>query len=192
MLFLAKIGDSYQAAGDVHGITRHKVPELRNKFGNKFNAAVLVREPISRLKSQVGFFTEKLTYKLWNIDYIDDIIKTKNLGLPKNDYEHKLFVHGANMLNAIIDEVNVGKIFKSEDLTTNYNVFRTFVQEITNDKVSVDEELFSKILKIERINIHRKTGIKFEDWQIDVIKKVVDEKAWKLYSELGYSKPDFL
>jgi len=37
-----------------------------------------------------------------------------------------------------------------------------------------------------------KEVIEFEDWQIDVIKNGIDEQAWKLYSQLGYSKPNFL
>ena len=88
--------------------------------------------------------------------------------------------------------MKVGKIFKTEDLTTNYQDFKDFVKEITNDTVIVDDEQFSQIMKIKKVNVHKKQDFKFEDWQIDIIKKVVQEKAWKMYAKLGYQIPEFI
>jgi len=192
---IAKLADVYKAAGDVHGVSRHHVPELRRVLGDKFNAVVVVREPLPRLKSQISLFQyqKRQQYpKLWNVDYIDDVIKNKCVTLPNYDYEHKLFVHGVNMLNAITEEVNVGKIYRSEDLTTNQSMLGEFIEEITHGKVTTDNELLSKMVETDRVSRHKGKEIEFEDWQIDVIKKVVEEKSWELYSKLGYSKPNFL
>ena len=49
-------GHAYTAAGGVHRVSRHLVPECRRSFGETFNAAVVVREPISRLHSQLASF----------------------------------------------------------------------------------------------------------------------------------------
>ena len=43
---LSVYGYFYRVVGDVHGVSRHEVPSLREAYGKYFNAAVLVREPI--------------------------------------------------------------------------------------------------------------------------------------------------
>jgi len=189
---ISKLAHVYKAVGDIHGLSRHHVPELRRVLGDKFNAVVVVREPLPRLKSQLSFFHERQKYQNLDINYIDDIIKNKGITLPKYDYEHKLFVHGVNMLNAITEEVNVGKIFRSEDLTTNPSILGEFIEEISCRKVTTENELLSKMVKIDRVNRHKSKEIEFDDWQIEVIKTVVDQTSWELYSKLGYSKPNFL
>ena len=112
--------------------------------------------------------------------------------MPNADYEHKLFVHGVNMLNAIEEEVNVGKIFRSEDLTTNPIILGEFIEEISCRKVTTENELLSKMIKIDRVNKHKTKEIEFDDWQIQIIKSIVSEKAWELYSKLGYQIPEFV
>lgn len=189
---ISKLAYVYKAVGDIHGLSRHHVPELRRVLGDKFNAVVVVREPMPRLKSQLSMFHKDQKHKFWNIDYIDDVIKNQGITLPNDDYEHKLFVHGVNMLNAITEEVNVGKIFRSEDLTTDPSILGEFIEEISCRKVTTENELLSKMIKIDRVNVHTSKEIEFEDWQIDIIKKVVDQTSWELYSKLGYSKPNFL
>lgn len=189
---IAKSALGYQAGGDVHGISRYDVPEIRQLLGDKFNAVVVIREPISRLKSELSHFKKYEKRRSYNIDYVDDVIKNNNITLPNNAYRHRLFVHGVNMLNAIVDETNVGKIYRSEDLTTNKSILGELIEEITRGKVKTDSELLSNMLKIDRVNIHIKREIQFHDWQIDVIKSVVSNKAWELYSKLGYDKPNFL
>ena len=186
MRFIAKSAYGYKAAGDIHGVSRPHIPELRRILGDKFNAVVVVREPLPRLKSQVGLFHMFQQHKLWNVDYIDDVIKNKHLSLPIYDYEHKLFVHGVNMLNAITEEVDVGKIFRSEDLTTNADMLGKFIEEISCNKVETNDQLLHDMIRIDKVNRHKENEIEFEDWQIEVIKKTVDEKAWKLYSKLDY------
>jgi len=182
----------YKAAGDVHGISPYDIPGIRQLLGDKFNAAVVIREPIPRLKSTLSLFQRFEKRQMYNVDYVDDIIKNNNLTLPHNDYGDKLFVHGVNMLNSIVEETNVGKIYRSEDLTTNKSTLFEFIEEITRGKIKTEPELLSNMLKIDRINKHVQNEIQFEDWQIDVIKSVVSDKAWELYSKCGYDKPSFL
>ena len=32
----------------------------------------------------------------------------------------------------------------------------------------------------------------FDDWQIEVIRRVVDPRAWEVYESLGYARPEFV
>jgi len=192
LYLIARSAFAYKVIGDVHGISRYDIPEIRKLLDKRFNAVVVVREPLPRLKSTLSHLRLNMKYPLYNVDYVNDIIKNKKLILPHNDYGDRLFVHGVNMLNAIVEENNVGKIYRSEDLTTNKSILFEFIEEITGGKIKTDSELLSNMLKIDKVNKHVKEEIQFDDWQIDVIKSVVSDKAWELYSKCGYDKPSFL
>ena len=185
----------HEVKGDVHSFRPEDIPQLKEYFGKNFTSVVIEREPISRLKSTISLYNSTKQYKLYDIEFIDDIISKKKIDLPKFDYEHKLFVIGVNLLNAIEREVNynAGKMFRMEDLVSDPKYLKSLIEEISSGELSADDELLYKMIKTPPANIRAsKEKIEFEDWQIDVIKKTVDEKAWDLYSKIGYAKPHFL
>jgi hypothetical protein len=186
-------GHAHIAAGDVHGISRHLVPECRRRFGDKFNAAVVVREPISRLHSQLALYKEFDGLRAWNVDYVDAILARTGIAVAPEDYPSRLFVHAANMLNAVLEEREAGKIYRSEDLTSDPEVLGEFVQEITRGKVSPSSDWLVSALQTEKVNVRaaKHSRRELNDWQIDVIGKVVDPRAWEIYDSLGYAPPDF-
>jgi len=195
MKTIFRLGEHYTVSGDIHSIGLQYVPSLKEYFGKKFHSVVLGREPISRLKSTMSMYNSQKNYKLYDTEYIEKIISTKKIHLPKYDYEHILFVHGVNLLNSIIQEVdyNAGKIFRMEDLVSDTKYLKSLIEEISGGELSTNDELLNRMIKTPPVDQRAsKEKIEFEDWQIDVIKTTVDEKAWKLYSELGYSKPNFL
>lgn len=186
-------GHAHLAAGGVHGMSRHLVPECHRTFGDKFNAAVVVREPISRLYSQLALYQDFEDLQIWDVAYLDAILSRTGIALAPGDYQSRLFVHAANMLNAILDERAAGRIYRSEDLTSNAQALGEFVEEITRAKVSPTSEWLQSALQIKKVNVHagRHSGYKLDDWQIDVIRRVVDPRAWELYEALGYARPEF-
>lgn len=189
---VSTLGTGCQVAGDVHGISGRQVPYLREILGEKFNAVVVIRDPIRRLKSQIALFQKFVKFKSYNINYVKKIIKDKKISIPDNNYENKLFIHGVNMLNTIKDEVNLGKIFKMEDLVSDTSSLKSLIHEISKEKLTIDDELLSKMISKKSVNPHKANEIEFSTWQISVIKNVVDEKSWDLYSKFGYKKPDFI
>jgi len=187
-------GHAHVAAGGVHGISRHLVPECRRSFGDKFNAAVVVREPISRLRSQVALYRDFEGLRAWDVDYLDSILSSAGIAVAPEDYQSRLFVHAANMLNAVLDESTVGKIYRAEDLTSNSQVLGGFMEEITRGKISPDSEWLNSALETKKVNVHagRYPRRELDDWQMDVVRKVVDPRAWDLYESLGYARPEFV
>ena len=186
-------GQGHLAAGDVHGVSRHLVPHLRAVFGDRFGAAVLVREPMARLKSQLALFDEFSNYRKWEIGYIDAIIRLKDLSLPDEEYHTKLFVHGVNMLNAIVEERAVGEIFRAEDITTAPEALRKLVNHVTGGAISPSLDWSRQAIGVRRSNSHAGgRRVVFSDWQTETLRKVVEPEAWNLYSQLGYQPPDFL
>lgn len=186
------LGSGFKLAGDVHGVSRNHVPFLREILGEKFNAVVVIRDPMNRLKSQFALFKKFEKFRSYDINYVKKIIKNKKISMPQNNYENKLFIHGVNMLNTIKDEVNLGKIFKMEDLASDTSSLKSLIHEISKEKLTIDDELLSKMISKKSVNPHKANEIEFSTWQISVIKNVVDEKSWDLYSKFGYKKPDFI
>jgi hypothetical protein len=185
-------GYGHIAAGDVHGVSRDHVPELRSLLSESFNAVVVVREPIPRLRSQLALFAdygdiEEARSTVWNIDYVDGIIARCRLNLPRNDYESRFFVHAVNMLNAILYERTVGRIFRCEDLTRHPEALGPFVEEITRGKVTAKSDWLGTAVSTPKLNVHgTRSPSDFTDWQWDVIHKVVEPRSWEAYAELGY------
>lgn len=186
-------GNGHLAAGDVHGVSRHLVPHLRAVFGDNFRAAALVREPMARLKSQLAIFDEFANYRSWDVEYIDAIVRRKDLSLPDEEYRTKLFVHGVNMLNAIVEERAVGEIFRAEDITTAPEALRKLVIHVTGGAISPSLDWSRQAIGARRSNSHaRGRSVVFSDWQTEILRKAVEPEAWNLYSQLGYKLPDFL
>ncbi len=196
MRIIAFHGSEYLAAGDVHGVSKRYIPKLRKVFGENFSTAVLVRDPLQRIKSHQSHIKAYRGYHpAWlNTDHIDTIIDRKGLNINKNDTVKKVFVHSVNMLNAVTEEAKIGRIFKFEDFTRNPETLGELVREITKKKIDPDIQWLTTAIGTSKTNIHNltKKPIQFSDWQIEVFNKVVLESAWRIYKNLGYCIPDFI
>jgi hypothetical protein len=181
-------GQNHVAAGDVHGVSRNYIPELRRCLADRFNAVVVVREPISRIHSQLALFANLERYQTWDLGYVDGVISRAGITLPANNYRCRFFVHAANMLNAILEEQDVGRVYRSEDLTQRPEELGDLVEEITRGKVSPSEGWLRSAIEMPRVNVHADPhrDPQFEDWQVDVIRRVVDPRSWEIYEALAY------
>ncbi len=97
------MGSSYAAAGDVHGVDLGTIGAARETFGDQFACAVVVREPIARLRSQIALFKSNLHTRAWNVDYVQQFID-QGVVLPVDNYENRLTLHAISMLNSIVTE----------------------------------------------------------------------------------------
>ena len=186
-------GHAHTAAGGVHGMDRALIPECRRIFGKQFNAAVVVREPLARMRSQIALQRDFEGIPVFDLGYIDALAARAGFAVAPGDYEVRLFVHAANMLNAVLEEREVGKIYRAEDLTSDADVLGDFMEEITRGKISPDPGWLKAALETKRVNVHagRYPPRELDDWQIDVIRRVVDPQAWDTYESLGYVRTEF-
>jgi hypothetical protein len=187
-------GRTCLAAGDVHGVSRFKIPEVKIAFGSKFSAAVLVREPLARLTSLLAMYEKDGHQMPYDAEFIDTLIDRHSLVLPDRSHQTKLFVHAVNMLNAIHDELEVGKIFRQEDITKRPERLSELVEEITAGIVSPKRQWSEEAIGTRTLNAHAVARKPFEPrgWQRDVVRKVVGPETWQAYADLGYRRPDFL
>ena len=193
---LACQGYAHRAAGDVHGIAAGDVASVRDAFGERFGCAVVVREPLPRLLSQMGLF-DKLGYSRgWDVGYVNAFVEGK-VRLPNQDYQTKLFVHGVNLLNNVLAEREVAPIHRCEDLTSDARALGEFVNVITRGRVAPDSEWAREVVESAPLNSHAardrsRLEDAFEDWQIEVIRKCVEPETWEAYRELGYELPELM
>lgn len=114
---IGALGTSYAAAGDVHGVDIRTIDEARDAFGDQFGCAIVVREPIARLHSQLALFRANLQTRGWNVDHVQHFIN-RGVVLPVDNYETRLTLHGIWMLNMIVREQATARVWRCEDLTT--------------------------------------------------------------------------
>ena len=191
---LAMNGRGYTASGDVHGISREQIAGAREKFGEYFNCAVLVREPLPRLRSQLALFEELRFKNSWNVDYVQHFID-EGVRIPEDNIDNRLVLHGINMLNSVLQEDPVAPIWRSEDLTSDSRKLAEFISDLTRGKLRVEIGWAERAVKRPASNIHRRPHdavYQFEPWQKEAIKKIVDPAAWAIYERLGYKTPDFI
>jgi hypothetical protein len=190
-------GWSYSACGDVHGVPIEAVPELRATLGDHFNCAILVREPLPRLRSQMALFQNFLDSAfnaVWDVDYVQKFID-KGARLPQDNIANRLFLHGVNMLNRVIQEEPVAPIWRSEDITGDAAALTRFVEELTRGHVEIEPEWAERAVRRPPIHRHSSPNEpprEFEPWQMEAINKVVEPQAWEIYEKLGYKTPDFI
>ena len=188
---LTVLGHGYRAAGDVHGVGRDDVPALRKAFGDRFQAVVLVREPIARLHSLMAHYDQLRGLDGWDLGYLDDMIETKGLTEPDGE-ESRMFIHAANMLNAIVAELAVGRVYKTEDLTSSAETLAALVRELSGGDIEPTAEWLAACLRSPRVNEHARGRERvLTGWQRGVLKAVVSEDAWRMYAQLGYTVPSF-
>lgn len=187
---LIHLGHGYAAVGDVHGLPRWDIPKLKEAFGPRFNAAIVVREPIARLRSQMALYEQFRGLNAWDLSYVESLIDSKNIAAESE--ESRMFVHAANMLNAVTEEISYGRIYKTEEITTNPDCLSALVGEIAGCKV--DTHWLETCIGAKKVNTHANdaTLSTLTDWQTEVVGAVVRPEAWKIYSELGYATPDFV
>ena len=188
---LSVLAHGYRAVGDVHGIARHHIPALKEAFGDRFNAVVLVREPVARVRSLMALFEQFRGLDGWNLSYVEEMIETKQLRLPPGE-ESRMFVHAANMLNAIAEEKVVGRVYKTEDLTSSAETLAALVRDVSGGDIEPAAEWLASCLRSPRVNVHstRQEWLP-SDWQLEVLRAVVTDDAWSMYEELGYPVPSF-
>jgi len=185
---------SSRACGDVHGVSRETIPDLRNKLGNGFNCAVLVREPLPRLRSQMAHFANWPVKSAWNVDYVQKFVE-KGVRLPQDNIINRLFLHGVNMLNNIVLEEPVAPLWRSEELTSSATALARFIEELTRGNVSPERGWAERAVSRPASNRHSQpTAVteQFEPWQMEAIKRIITPQAWQIYERLGYRTPDFI
>ena len=190
------MGSSYAAAGDVHGVDLRTIGAARQTFGDQFACAIVVREPIARLYSQIALFKANLHTRAWNVDYVQRFID-RGVVLPVDSYENRLTLHGISMLNSIVSEQATARVWRCEDLTTEAETLAEFVTEIAGGAVRVDPGWARGVIDLPGIHQHASGDQALpdrrpQDWQIDAIRKIVLPEAWDRYAQLGYVAPDFL
>lgn len=189
---LGLLGTGYALAGDVHGIPRDRLPELRRAFGERFEAAILVREPEPRLISQVSFFEARgFDETLWTgVDYVRTLPGAEQVRHLLDEPEMRFFAHGANMLNAICEEAPLARVVRTEDLTSDAEMLAEFAEFLSGGRRRVEPREVAPFVNRRPVNSHRKPGVALDqEWQLEILRAILREETFTLYEDLGYTMP---
>ena len=187
MKFVGEIASGSRAAGDVHGIDRYSVELLKSEFGDNIRFCVLVRDPIPRLRSQLAHYERLQFLPRSDISYLSKMYPELETIIPEKTYENYLFAHACNMLNALVDEVKVGPIFRMEDIVSSAADLQKMVHFISHG-MTVELELLERLQKSSRSNSrsHKFAG-RFTPWHLECLDYVVASEVRKMYADLGYT-----
>ena len=181
-------GHAALAAGDVHGVSRADIPEISEFFGDAFRAAVLVREPQARLRSQLAVFDYDTRARRVDCSYLDALYPEVLRKLPTRSYHEHLFVHAANMLNAVIEEAKIAPIFRMEDIVQKPDRLKSLVTHLTAGTVVPPDDWADASVNIGATNRHsRADPILWAPWQQSVLRSVVKPDTIAHYRDLGYN-----
>jgi hypothetical protein len=181
-------GCSARLAGDIHGISSHDIPSIKQFFGDTFRSAVLIRDPLPRLQSQLAVLEKFSDFRpMGDLEYLDDAFPDALKRLPTGDYVERLFVHAANMLNGIIYEISVGPVFRMEGLTQDAAMLRSALEHLSAGEISPPPEWASKWTNSRFARNKHSDGPRLlKPWQADVLRAIVKPEAVQLYESFGY------
>lgn len=185
---IAAMATGHNAVGDVHGISRHLIPELRENYGPIFASAVLVRDPLPRIKSQLALFKTMPETTKWDLSYLDPI--AEQLEMPPASISHgdRLRLHAFNMLNSITEERSVGPIFRIEDLVGQQDPMDELLTHLTSGRLHSPGWWLDYVQQLPVLNAHRagdrSSGLSPAD--LHLLSQVVTAESKELYRELGY------
>ncbi len=180
-------GHAALAAGDVHGVSRADIPEISEFFGDAFRAAVLVREPQARLRSQLAVFDYDTRASHVDCSYLDSMYPEVLMNLPTRRHHEYLFVHAANMLNAVIEEAKIAPIFRMEDVVQKPDSLKALVVHLTAGTVVPPDDWVDASVNIGAKNRHsRADQSPWAPWQQSVLRSVVKPDTIAHYRDLGY------
>ena len=108
--------------------------------------------------------------------------------------EERHFMHGANMLNAIIEEQAMGPVYRLEDVSTDPDALIACAAEATQGAANFSPAWAEAAIgggalnaRSQRVGVHD-----FSDAENALIAKIVRPAAWEAYARLGYATPDFV
>jgi len=190
MRLLGAQGFSHKVAGDVHGVSRSSINSIEKEFGSSFRKAVVVRDPVPRVRSQLALMARLKNYKEWDVDYVDAAARNLDMDPTNWTNDDRLKFHAVNMLNAIEEEKNINPIFRIEDLSSNQSTFLEFFSHLT-DGLPIPNWWLKYIDELQSINSHN-NRTKSANWDINnkLLRSVVSQQAWEEYRKLGYDIPN--
>jgi hypothetical protein len=181
----------YRVVGDVHGFSRTAIPDVQRELGDLFRCAVLVRDPVPRYRSELALFRHAEwrvndASRPWNLDYVKPIAQEAGIKLNGNDYDACLVVHAACMLNVILEERELGPVYRMEDVVSEPDALCSLLETVTAGAVEIDRSWAEAAVARPRLASHSR-GDDLSPAELDVLERIVKPEAWQAYRELGYA-----
>lgn len=190
---LESIGAGHRAIGEVHGVSRESVAELRAHYGPRFSTAILVRDPLPRLRSQVALSRKLQSGDAWDKPYYDSVAQNAGLDPAQLSYEDSTVVHAADQLNRILEERQFGPVFTLESLTQSRTRLSELLLHLTRGCAAPTREWLDHVGSLPAQNQHRaEASAQLTDRELRIADRIFRPEARECYRQLGYHVPDAL
>ncbi len=184
----------YRLAGDVHGVARENIPELRAEFGDRFRCASLVRHPVPRVRSQM-MLAAKAGFESYDIDHrrLQGSFDGPLRRLLEGE-ERLFFAHVMELVNSVSDEKALGPVYALERLSLDPGNIEELVAHLSNAELSFPAALLDWDWR-DPVNRHasdRSAGVpetifaSLPGWQQEAFRALLGPHARRLYEDLGY------
>jgi hypothetical protein len=157
---ILRAAEGYKVGGDVHGFPRRDIPELKKTFGDGFSSAVLVRDLMARLRTQLALFNRPRNRNEPRfvepiVAYIGGVAAATGVDLPDGDLDAIFFLHAVNLLNAVTEEREVGPIYRNEYVTTRPEALTGLVEHLGGGRMEADRRWVEETLALRRVKHER-------------------------------------
>jgi len=187
---LESIGSGHRAIGEVHGVSRESIAELRAHYGARFSTAILVRDPLPRLRSQVALSRKLQSGAAWDKPYYDRVAQSAGLDPAQLTYEDSTVVHAADMLNRILEERQFGPVFTLESLAQSRTRLSELLLHLTRGRVTPTREWLDHVGTLPAQNQHQaEASAPLTDRELRIADRIFRPEARECYRQLGYHVP---
>jgi hypothetical protein len=183
---LAMESFAYVAVGDVHSISSTDVPALNEMFGDRFRAAVVVREPYRRYRSTRAMQRKLAHTGFWDHEHLHEPARAAGLDIADDDTDAWFAVGAANLLNMVTAEDPGCPIYRSEDLVSDPATLVRFVRHLSGGRVHPTAEWARTEVRREPVHSHARAGDELTARDHEIIQRIVRPEAWAAYRRLGY------
>lgn len=187
MTTIAHSGAGFQLAGDVHGIELEWLPKMHARWPDRFRAAIMVRNPVQRVRSAYALWDNKL-----GVNSGVDILKpdcSQEKGEEADAKERELFTHFMTLINRISEERKYGHIYLMEKLTTDLEELNLLLGHLTEGelKFESDDDLFEHGPgHMKKKDSPEEAFTSLPEWQREMFVQLLTPKARWSYEDLGY------
>jgi len=185
---VVSMGKGFPVIGEVHGVSRELLPAVREWYGNRFQAAVLVREPMRRVLSQINLSRELGSVRHWDPAHLHNIARKAGLDPARQKEAQWVQLHAFEMLNVICEERQIGPVYRIEDLGTDPLAMTSLIRHLSGDTLSVNADWLTHLRAIPPINQHSNHhGLQaLDDESRHYLRRIVTDEARDHYRSLGY------
>ncbi len=186
---LKALAFEHALVGDVHSLNRSEVATLKTALGDYFRHAVVVREPLARLRSALAHY-HRSNFVGWDLTYLETKMREAGYDWDSLSLAERMTLLAVNNLDSARFEIEVGPFYRMEDLVQNPSALTDLVQHLSAGALGNSGGWAERVIGEGARNSHSmRASIELTEFAMEALDRLVSPQSWAIYGELGYTKP---